>query len=34
MKNIDLNNEKYSNNNISKTEKFNLSKDEDNLEIK
>ena len=31
---IDFNNEKFTNNNIEKTEQFNLSKDEDNLEIK
>ena len=31
---VDFNNEKYSNNNIGKTEQFNLNKDEDGLEIK
>jgi len=31
---LDFNNEKYSNNNISKTEKFNLKKEKDDLEIK
>ena len=31
---VDLNNDKYSNNNISKTEKFNLNKDKDSLEVK
>ena len=31
---VDFNNEKYSNNNIGKTEQFNLNKDEDSLEIK
>jgi DNA polymerase-3 subunit gamma/tau len=31
---VDFNNEKYSNNNISKTEKFNLNKDKDSLEVK
>ena len=31
---VDFNNEKYSNNNISKTEKFNLNKDKDSLEFK
>ena len=31
---VDFNNEKYSNNNIGKTEQFNLNKDEDDLEIK
>tara|TARA_B100001741_G_scaffold51456_1_gene39419 strand:+ start:42 stop:1718 length:1677 start_codon:yes stop_codon:yes gene_type:complete len=31
---LDLNNEKYSNGNIDKTEKFNLTKDEDELENK
>ena len=30
----DFNNEKYSNNNIGKTEQFNLNKDEDGIEIK
>ena len=31
---VDFNNEKYSSNNIGKTEQFNLNQDEDNLEIK
>ena len=31
---VDFNHEKYSNNNIGKTEQFNLNKDEDGLEIK
>ena len=31
---VDFNNKKYSNNNIGKTEQFNLNKDEDGLEIK
>ena len=31
---VDFSNEKYSNNNIGKTEQFNLNKDEDGLEIK
>ena len=31
---VDFNNDKYSNNNIGKTEQFNLNKDEDGLEIK
>jgi len=31
---VDFNNEKYSGNNIGKTEQFNLNQDEDNLEIK
>tara|TARA_B100001741_G_scaffold307098_1_gene301489 strand:+ start:51 stop:1727 length:1677 start_codon:yes stop_codon:yes gene_type:complete len=34
LENIEINNEKILNNNIGNTEKFNLSKDEDNLEIK
>ncbi len=33
-KKIDLNNEKYSSNKITQSEQFNLSKDEDSLEIK
>ena len=31
---VNLNNEQYSNNNINKSEKFNLSKEENNLEVK
>ena len=31
---INLNNEQYLNNNISKSDKFNLSKEENNLEVK
>jgi hypothetical protein len=31
---VDFNNEKYSNNNVGKTEQFNLNKEEDGLEIK